>query len=127
MKIERAPELTTDNEGQRIVLMPLANGKGFATVYQEDYQRLMLLGVSPYWYANSNGPTGEGVEYVKAEKDGTMQTVARFIVGALPGEQVHYRDGDRMNLRIDNLYRSKGGRAVVDCVELLSEATDAEA
>lgn len=127
MKIDRLPQVSTDHEGQRAMLVPLANGKGFATFYPETLQRLNAQGVSPKMKLNSNRPPGEGIEYVKGTKNGKVQTVARLITEALPGEQVHYHDGDRTNLRDDNLYKSRGGRAIVDCVELLSEATDAKA
>lgn len=127
MKLERLPEPFTDENGQRCVRVPLANGAGEAATYWETYWELIGSGVSPLWCSNHNRGGQTGDQYVKAKVGGKPQTIARLILKAGPGEVVQYRDGNRLNLRPDNLYLTVGGFAKVDCAELLAEANDAEA
>jgi hypothetical protein len=127
MKCERLPEPFADENGQRCVRVPLANAAGEAVTYWETYWELIDSGVSSHWRYNHNRGGQRGDRYVKAYVGSESQTVARLILKAGRGEVVHYRDGNRLNLRPDNLYLTAGGFAKVDCAELLAEADDADA
>lgn len=127
MKLERLPEPFTDENGQRCVRVPLANSAAEAVTYWETYWDLIGSGVSALWGCNYNRGGQHGERYVKARVGGKPQTIARLILKAGPGEVVHYRDGNRLNLRPDNLYVTAGGFAKVDCAELLAEGRDVEA
>ena len=74
------------------------------------------------WFANLNGPCDHPRTraHIKVAIAGdNVRTVARLITGAGKGQQVHYRDGNRFNLRSGNLVVTDGGRATVDAGDLL--------
>lgn len=114
MKIrQHAPTTyTTDANGQHLAHVAMANTDQRATLYADDLERLLLAGFSPYWQwcktnqrfryvlANARTPTGKKRSI----------TLARLIAGAGKGQMVEYIDGDRSNLRRDNLQivRSSG-------------------
>lgn len=120
---QAAPEYTTDADGQQLVHVALANSNQRATLYAEDYQRLMDTGYSRHWSLNDNG---HGSAYVKADgrrADGKQVKlrIARLIAEASHGEHVRFADGNTLNLRRDNL-RIQEGRARYDSGELLPNA-----
>lgn len=127
MQLERLPEPFTDENGQQCVRVPLANGAGEAVTYWETYWELIGSGTSPLWCSNHNRGGQAGGEYVKARVRGKPQTVARLILRAGRGEVAHYRDGNHLNLRPDNLCLTAGGFAKVDCAELMAEADNGPA
>jgi hypothetical protein len=85
------------------VHVPLASGQE-AILDIDAYHDLRRQGISGRWFAH---PTGNGYRYVKCQKGGAQVSVARLIVGAMPGEIVRYRNGDALNLLSSNLYVSK--------------------
>lgn len=114
----RFPTIFTDSEGQGCIAVPLANSALRATLYIEDYNRLIREGLSPYWSLDFNKKNGQG--YVRAAaKDGRKVAVARLIADAGPREQVRYRNRDRLNLRRENLRRQRGGTAKFDALSLI--------
>lgn len=107
---QAAPEFTTDADGQQLVHVALANTDQRATLYAEDYQRWLAAGFSPYW---SLCDVGYGIQYVlaSARTAGNKHrslTVARWIADAGKGQRVRYADGDRLNLRRENLVFEQG-------------------
>jgi hypothetical protein len=120
MPIQRVPLYFIDIDGQRCVRIPLASTARIAILYAEDFERLIALGLSPFWMVNMNKPTGQG--YVRVAKDGRKLAIARLILGAGPRHQVAYRDGNRLNLRRENLILRRGGTACFDAVALLEAA-----
>jgi hypothetical protein len=97
------PTQTLDTDGQPIVVIPLASG-GTAKILQADWQNWIDDGRSTYLTLNDNGT---GCAYVRCPHptaSGSLVTVARVLMGARRGQNVKYRDGDRTNLRRDNLY-----------------------
>ncbi len=105
-RIPRRPVVhTTDTDGRAIVLVPLATGAR-AKLFAHHYERLQRMGIGTNWFLNGNG---KGQFYVRAHVPadigwGNLAQVARLI--ACPskrGASVSYRDGDRLNLRLDNL------------------------
>ncbi|MHB1058063.1 MAG: hypothetical protein ACYC0F_09300 [Rhodanobacter sp.] len=108
---QAAPEYTTDADGQQLVHIALANTDQRATLYAEDFQRLMDAGWPPYWSLTN---TGGRFDYVLAYARSPMNrprsiTLARLIAQAAKGQRITYADGDRTNLRRDNLLIVKGG------------------
>jgi hypothetical protein len=106
----RTPKFTTDGDGEAIVLVSLANHREPAKLFASDFEGLMRQGVSGMWTLNSNG---YGSEYVRcpASGKGRLFTVARLIVRPAKGQVIRYRDGNRLNLRRDNLI-VRSGRAL---------------
>lgn len=114
----RSPEYFTDNNGQRCVTVRLANTTLTAALHADDLERLLQAGLSHNWSLHFNKRGGNG--YVSAKVPGdNSRLVARLISGAGAGQQVAYRDGNRLNLRGNNLLVTTGGTARVDCAALL--------
>jgi hypothetical protein len=108
-----APEYTTDEDGQQLVYVALANTDQRAAMYADDYHRWLAAGFSRHWSFIS---TGGRFRYVLANARSPTNstrtlTVARWIAEAGKGEQVRYADGDRLNLRTENLILVKGAGA----------------
>lgn len=107
-KNNRTPVRTQDRDGSAIVLVPLANHSQPAKLFREDFHRLTAEGLGLAWTFNE---AKGGYRYVRAYAQGVcgdLVTVPRLILGAGAGRRVQYRDGDRLNLRLDNLYLSAG-------------------
>lgn len=118
MHTNRAPQLYIDADGEPCARVPLAKRGQFATLFAEDLSRLEGGRIPLNWYINLNGGRTHGQVKVAIPGD-NVRAVARLITGAGKGEQVFYKDGNRLNLRRDNLVMSHGGRATVDAAELL--------
>jgi hypothetical protein len=110
-KMQQAqPKFTTDADGKQLAHVALANTQQRATLYAEDYKQLMEQGWSPYWSLTN---TGGRFEYVLSHAHGSTGTrrtitLARLIAQAAKKQQVKYADGDRTNLRRDNLLIVRG-------------------
>lgn len=110
---QEAPEYTTDADGQQLVRIALATTDQRATLYAEDFQRLTAAGFSSCW---SLADVGYGVRYVlvcvrtltPGRKGRRSLTVARLVAEAGKGQRVRYADGDRLNLRRENLVLEQG-------------------
>src|SRR5689334_10410359 len=94
---------TTDEKGAKIVKIPIANTEYYATLYADDFKELMAMGVSPRWSYYSG--------HVKAVANSKTYCVARALMDATKGEQVKYLNGDRFDLRRDNLVIARGGKS----------------
>lgn len=97
----------TDAGGHTLVRVHLCDGTA-AIVDAEDFDRLMSLGFSPRWFPSGDG---QGRSYVcvapppgSALNHSTRVNVARLIAPpASRGVVVKYADGNRLNLRRENL------------------------
>lgn len=126
---QAAPEYTTDTDGQELAHIALANTDQRATLYAEDFRQLMVEGWSRHWTLAN---TGGRFEYVLANVRGPMNNprtvpVARLIAQAAKGRRVTYIDGDRTNLRRDNLRIVKGGGLTKAHASALRPSKDAPA
>lgn len=94
---------TVDESGRPLVRVSIPNCHRPAVLLGEDYAALMLAGVSPNWFINQNG---RKLWYVRTPVgvNGRPDTVARLILGVGKGARVKYVDGNRLNLRRENLY-----------------------
>lgn len=104
-KQQAAPEFTTDVDGQEVVHVPLANSQQRATLYAEDYRRLMAAGFSRFWkyIQTGNGHAYPALNAYTSDGHNREVTVARLITGAGRGQRVRTVDGNPLNLRTDNL------------------------
>jgi hypothetical protein len=110
----------TDSDGMHCALVPLPNGD-HATIYADDYARIIEGGASSNWQLNYNGSPRNNRGYVKAELPGRdLRTVARLVMQTRYAQQVKYRDGNPLNLRRSNLVVVSGGKAHKDCKDLPS-------
>lgn len=123
MHHERTPKLFVDADGYCCARVPLAKAGMYAILFAGDLARLEANGIPLNWFFNLNGRRTFG--HVKvAIPDDNVRAVARLITGAGKGQQVHYRDGNRLNLRRGNLVVVEGGRATVDAAELLEKQAE---
>lgn len=97
---KRLPLFTTDDGGQPIAIVPLANGRT-AMIDRGNWEALLCAGLTPHWTCNDNGT---GCAYVRAHGRDNTVTIARVITGAGRGRIVRHRNGDRTDLRRSNLY-----------------------
>lgn len=82
--------------GRSMVAVPLArDGKNEAIISHDDYSNLISLGVYPNWQLRGGSVASRCL-------DGPV-LVARVLLGIGEGERVRYLDGDRLNLRRENL------------------------
>lgn len=115
-KQSRSVRYFVDADGQRCAAVQLANPDFEAILYVEDLLKVQALGVSLNWWINSNG---QGTSYVKVAVGAEdSRVVARIIAEAEAGQQVRYRNRNRLDLRGDNLRVSGGGNAFKDCSHL---------
>ena len=121
------PDIHTyiDSRGRKIAEVPLASGKGTAALLHDDWERIVINGgASPHWILNAGA---RGLGYVKTTcADGSHPTVARLITGAAARQCVSYHDGDRYNLRPENLYIRKGHAKRSSAGALIEPGTFAE-
>ena len=99
------PEFTVDTNGQRVVHVVLTNSQRWATLYAEDYQRLIGAGFSRIWKCTEDGRGSAYVTVNAYTRDGYSRVipVARLIVNAGHGQRVRHNDGNTLNLRAENL------------------------
>ena len=98
----------TDKHSNELVQVPLGRtGSAFATLYKSDFEYLLSIGLSKSWNTYPNGIVTAPAYRAK----GSQVTVARVLLDADIGENVQYVDGDRLNLRRENLRLVNGGWA----------------
>lgn len=112
-KMQQAPTTySTDANGNRLAHVALSGTDQRATLYADDLERVLAEGWSPFWSWSNVGSRYRYV-LVCAGAPGSgrrrSMTVARLLAGAGKGRRVEYIDGDRANLRRDNLRIVKGG------------------
>ena len=103
---------TTHEGGKTITLVPLAGSPEPARLFAEDFAAIKAAGVSDQWFLDSDG---KGLAYVRARRRDPASNahniaVARLIMQPERGEKVCYLDGNRLNLRRDNLTLERGAR-----------------
>ena len=106
----KARPIETVSDGERaLVRVPLGrSGKKFAELWQDDWDFLLKLGASSYW--NSVGDHGHGTVCARGAT-GNHVAIARVLLDAGPGETVRYLDGNKFNLRRENLRLVSSGWA----------------
>ena len=104
-KQQTVTEHTTGADGQQLAYIALGDSGRRATLYAEDYRRLMDTGFSPCWQHTGDG---RGHAYAtlgayNAKGVDCLVPVARLVAQAKAGQIVRYADGNPLNLRSENL------------------------
>lgn len=103
-----------DEIGRACLRVPLdPHGSAYAVVLEGDYRAVQRAGATGAWFLNDNGC---GTRYVRTKvPDGTgkatMIMVARLVIEAGARSTVFYCNKDRLDLRPDNLFWHRKGRA----------------
>lgn len=122
MKQATSPTPFTAADGVACVSLPLANREERWFTTEEAYEDLMKAGMSGRWRL-SHGVRRIG--YVAGWLPGYgHQVIARLIARARKGEQVSHRDGNRLNLRPENLVIGDCGHARTESALILQHAQD---
>ncbi|WP_321335008.1 hypothetical protein [Breoghania sp.] len=101
----------TDEHGRRCLRVPLdRHGLRHAVIDEASYRAAIASGISTTWAYNGNG---SGHSYVRSwklpqQRSSNLVQVARVITGAGRGEVIGYANGDRLDLRPENLERRRG-------------------
>lgn len=112
-----------DAENRPCTCVQLANSTQYAVLLTEDFDRLIASGLTCNWGLNYNHKGGQSYVCASIRKANTV-SVARLIAGARWKQAVRYRNGNRLDLRPENLRVSSGGRAYKDCTSLLKIEQD---
>lgn len=97
---ESVVDAAGDMVEREVSYVPLGrSGSKTAVLYKDDLDYLMRLGVGNRWIANPN----QNYVLCFGNKPGKRIMVARLLLNAGPGNRVHYKDGNPLNLRRDNL------------------------
>lgn len=99
----------TASDGTEVIHVHL-KGRQIAVVERADFDRLVRCGASPNWFLNFDGSGKFGYVRTRVPRRlgwGNVATVSRLIVMPNGGSVVRHKDGDRLNLRGDNLGRQK--------------------
>ncbi len=92
-----------DDQGRIILRIRLGKGPHSTITTADEYDRLTGVDLTRMWYADADKKGGR--PYVRTFlPDGRLVTVARLIARAGDGEVVKYRNGDRFDLRPENLH-----------------------
>jgi hypothetical protein len=97
MKIKVNHELNED--GIPIVKIPLTNSDRLVVLYEQDFNTIIELGVTPIWKLTNN--------QVFARGRGRFP-IARLVANAKAGETIKLIDKDPCNLKRDNLLTTGG-------------------
>lgn len=104
----------TDDEGRDCIRVPLdPYGNAYAVVLERDYREVKNAGATGVWRLNAND---KGQHYVRTavpngKGDATNVSVARIIVGAGARSTIYYVNKDRLDLRPENLWWHRNGKA----------------
>lgn len=111
MDTEEQLELTgcVDPDGRAVVGISLTNHRGkFCWMHATKYAEFLLEFGGPHpFYLNGF----KGYLYVRCTPPGADKAIniAKWVVGKQPGTAITYADGDRCNLRRQNLIVNRGG------------------
>lgn len=103
---EIKPASPTASRKREVVKVHLRNVDRYATLYRDDYDRVVADIGTGRWLVNViKRPGGRSDHYVRAHSPGakSLVMIARIIARAMPRTAVRYRDGDVLNLRSENL------------------------
>jgi hypothetical protein len=82
-----------------IIHIPLGRSDDKAIIAYDDFQRLAELGLSSNWHLSGGNVCG----YALRSYGRVKVPVARLLLKARSGEKVRYADGNRLNLRRENI------------------------
>lgn len=104
--------------GEGAILVPLGRDskKGYAVVDKDDWEFLQKLGVSTTWNLSARGVV---IAAAHLSKSGTVR-IARVLMDAGPGQIVKHKDGNKLDLRRENLELRDEGYSLVRDREFLT-------
>ncbi|WP_417624020.1 hypothetical protein [Paremcibacter congregatus] len=124
-KTKRTPIHTYDLDRKPIVLVPLggniANGQ-HAKLLKKDYEELLSRGYSPNWCLLDDGSGRNQYVTLYDRMKGNQVKVPRLIMSASSDQVIRYMDGNRLNLRRDNLHLQDRERHVTQIMEKKANA-----
>jgi hypothetical protein len=103
MRTIEITHIKNSRDQKNVVLVPLTDSDKQATLYEDDFNSLVEIGVSPNWKYNPE--IGGQVKVYCANR---MLSVARILLNAGKGAKVQFLNGDRTDLRRDNLVIAPG-------------------
>jgi hypothetical protein len=107
----RDPAYIQDTDGASIAIVPTDRPGKPVKVLAEDWLAYLAAGYSPFIYLMGNGKDLDYARVARPGVHGRPAIVVRVLLGVPEGCQVRYLDGDRRNLRRDNIAFSASGRA----------------
>jgi len=119
LKMTKPAVMRDTIDGRQVAFVPLGDGR-FAVVDAVDFDQLVAAGVSANWHIGVDDRGADHVRIRSAKPERfPVVSVARLITGAGPRERITFRDGDRLNLRRENLRVSprKPGAALTSRTE----------
>jgi hypothetical protein len=102
MKNVRQPIYFTSIHGKNQVRLPLANNRGEAVFDRSVFEGLINLGYSSQMRLTSTRKGKTGYVRTRHPEIGACG-LTRAITGARKDQHIHYRDGNRENLTLENL------------------------
>lgn len=102
-KIIEVTHFKNPDGNEHVVQVPLDHNEKPATIYEDDFKLLMDMGVSPRWSYNAST-----MGHVKVSCNNKLLSIARILVDAGKGQKVQFLNGDRTDLRRDNLVVASG-------------------
>ena len=100
---------TRDARGNQLAHVAVNGTRDRAVLHADDLARILDEGWSPHWSLQNTGCHRYVLVWAHGPKGKPRTlTVARLVANAGKGEIVRYADGDRLNLRRDNLLVRKG-------------------
>lgn len=113
---EIKPASPSASRKREVIKVHLRNVDRYATLYRDDYDRVVSEIGMAHWFVNViRRPGGRTHEYIRAQSPSSKNLVmiARIVARAMARTAVRYRDGDAFNLRSENLQedmeRGNGG------------------
>jgi hypothetical protein len=105
MRKRKLPTVTpaVDSDGKAIVYVSLGNSPLKVRMFPEDFDLLKSRGLGGGWYLSKDGRGHTYVLVSSREKDTTVARRLLAINAYGARVRVKYIDGDRLNLRRDNL------------------------
>lgn len=111
---------STDRKQVDIVKVSLSNSKSYVTMYENDFNELMDLGLTPRWRLAEDGTP------IVSVLAGKAIAVARVLLDARK-EKVRYLNGKKTDLRRDNLILdARGGNGKIRARDLLTSGLSSE-
>jgi hypothetical protein len=104
---ERKTQIIIENE-REVVKVPLGRSDKHCFIYKEEREFLRRLGLTMNWNVTPNGY----VTACSSISPNAYVLVSRVLMDAAAGQSVRYRDRDKLNLRLNNLYITEDKLAI---------------
>ncbi len=106
---------SASENGRTVYYVTLGNSGKEAVIFKEDWDEMRDLGLTANWNLHALGYVSAPSVYAS----GRHIQVARVLLDAGRGEGCRYADGDKLNLRRENVYKVEDRKAIRRDRELL--------